>query len=170
MKKKIFVLIAGIMLFVVPTAMAYKPGDLELTLGGSGSNDEKFDDTVFDISAGLGCFVTPHLEGIYRQEISYTNSSNGDMWNGSTRLSFDYHFDLKCWHPYFGGNIGYLYGDTVDEQFVAGPEAGIKYFVNDTTFITGGIEYQVFFKDLGTSNNNFDNGRFVYILGIGFKF
>jgi hypothetical protein len=170
MKKQMFLLIMGLMLLVAPAAMAYKPGDLELALGGGGSNDESFDNTVFNIQAGLGCFVTPNLEGIYRQEISYSDSPGNHNLNGSTRLSFDYHFNLRPWYPYLGGNIGYVYGDTVEEQFIAGPEVGVKYFVNDTTFIAGGLEYQVLFKKIGNADNNFDSGRFVYILGIGFKF
>lgn len=114
--------------------------------------------------------MTPNLEGIYRQEISYADAPNSHNLNGSTRLSFDYHFNLKRWYPYLGANIGYVYGDTVEEQFVAGPELGVKFFVNDSTFIAGGIEYQFLFKDVGNVDNNFDNGRYVYILGIGFKF
>jgi len=74
------------------------------------------------------------------------------------------------WYPYLGVNIGYLYGDTVEEQFIAGPEGGVKVFVNDTTFITAGIEYQVLFESASDADDNFDDGRFVYILGIGFKF
>lgn len=46
----------------------------------------------------------------------------------------------------------------------------MKCFVNDTTFINGGIEYQFLFKDSEDADDNFDNGRFVYIIGIGFKF
>jgi len=168
------------MLFAVSSAMAYKRGDLEFTLGGGGSSDEEFEGTVANIQAGLGCFMTQNLEGTYRQEISFTNKSESesdgdnqsgrDRWNGSTRLSFDYHFDLGAWYPYLGGNIGYVYGDTVKEQFIAGPEAGVKFFVNDTTFINAGIEYQFLFKDSKEANDNFDKGRFIYILGIGFKF
>jgi hypothetical protein len=72
--------------------------------------------------------------------------------------------------PYLGANIGYLYGDSVEEQFIAGLEGGVKYFVNDTTFITGGVEYQFLFKDTDEVDDNYDDGRFVYIVGIGFKF
>jgi len=46
----------------------------------------------------------------------------------------------------------------------------VKYFVNKTTFITAGIEYQVLFEDTDQADDNFDDGRFVYLLGIGFTF
>lgn len=69
-----------------------------------------------------------------------------------------------------GFNIGYLYGDTVKEQFIAGPDGGVKYFVNHTTSILCGIEYQVLFTEANEVDDNFDDGRFVYVLGIGFTF
>jgi len=170
MKKLTLALIAVSMLFAVPNAMTYEKGDLELTLGGSGSSDDSFDGTVFNIEAGLGYFITQNLETIWRQGVSYADIPGDDYWNASTRLSFDYNFDLKKWYPYLGANIGYLYDDTVGEQFIAGPESGVKFFINDTTFIIAGIEHQFLFEDTKNADDKFDNGRFAYLLGIGFKF
>ncbi len=170
MKKLIFMIIIVSIFFVVPNAMAYKEGDLELTLGGNGSSDEQFNGTVFNIEAGLGYFMSKNFETIWRQGISYADAPGSNNWNGSTRFSLDYHFDLSRLYPYLGANIGYLYGDTVEEQFIAGPEGGIKYFVNTKTFITCGVEYQFFFKNKDEADENYNDGRFVYILGIGFKF
>ncbi|RJP76980.1 MAG: hypothetical protein C4522_16550 [Desulfobacteraceae bacterium] len=170
MKKLTIILIAISMLFAVSNAIAYQKGNYELTLGGSGSNDESFDGAVFNIEAGLGYFITQNFEAVLRQGISYADIPGDDNWNGSTRVSFDYNFDMGNWFPYLGVNIGYLYGDTVEEQFIAGPEAGAKFFVNETTFINAGIEYQFLFEDADEADNNFDDGRYVYMLGIGFKF
>jgi hypothetical protein len=170
--KKLIVLLAVVsMLMVASPATAYKQGDLELTLGGNGSSDESFDGTVVNFEAGLGYFLTQNLEAIWRQGISYADVAHSDdNWNGSTRLSFDYNFGMERFYPYLGANIGYLYGDTVEEQFIAGPEGGVKYFVNDTTFVTAGIEYQFLFKNRDEADENYNDGRFVYLLGIGFKF
>lgn len=170
MGKFIAIVIAVSMFFASPCALAYREGDLELTLGGSGSSDESLDGTVFNIEAGLGYFMTQNFEAIYRQGISYADAPGGNIWNGSTRLSFDYNFAMGTGYPYIGANFGYLYGDTVKEQFIAGPEFGLKYFVNKTTFINFGLEYQFLFDDTKDADNNFDDGRFVYILGIGVKF
>ena len=46
----------------------------------------------------------------------------------------------------------------------------MKFFVNTTTFITAGIEYQFLFEGTNDADDNFDDGRFVYLLGIGFTF
>jgi len=172
MKKRMFMLIVVSIsiLLVAPNATAYQQGEYELTMGGSGSSDDSFDGTVFNIEAGLGYFMTQNFEAVWRQGISYADIPGDDNWNASTRLSFDYNFDMRGWYPYLGFNIGYLYGDTVEEQFIAGPEGGVKYFVNSTTFITAGIEYQFLFEDTKDADDNFDDGRFVYLLGIGFKF
>ena len=158
------------MFFVVPTAMAYTEGDFELTLGGNGSSDESLDGTVFNFEAGLGYFMTQNVEAVWRQGISYADIPGDDNWNASTRFALDYNFDMEKWHPYLGVNIGYLYGDTVKEQFIAGPEGGVKFFVNKTTFVMAGIEYQFLFEDASDADDNFDDGRFVYLLGIGFTF
>ncbi|MDA3897508.1 MAG: hypothetical protein PF482_15335 [Desulfobacteraceae bacterium] len=173
MKKLMFTLIVVSIsiLLVTPTAMAYQQGDYELTLGGNGSSDESLDGTVLNFEAGLGYFLTRNFEAIWRQGISYVDIAHGDdKWNASTRLSLDFNFGAGSLYPYLGANIGYLYGDTVEEQFIAGPEGGVKYFVNDTTFITAGIEYQFLFEDTDEVDDNYNDGRFVYLLGIGFKF
>ncbi len=170
MKKLFFLLVVISMLFVVPVAIAFEPGDFELTLGGSGSSDESFDGTTFNIEAGLGYFMTENFEAVWRQGVSYADRPGNDDWNASSRVAFDYNFDLGTWYPYLGVNIGYLYGDTVEEQFIAGPEGGVKIFANDTTFILAGIEYQFLFEDADEAEDNFDDGRFVYLLGIGFTF
>lgn len=170
MKKIISILITVSILLTAPRALAYREGDLELVLGGSGSSDESFEGTVFNLEAALGYFMSPNIETTWRQGVSFADAPGGNNWNGSTRLAFDYHFVLEGWYPYLGANIGYLYGDTVKEQFIAGPELGVKYFVNRTTFINGGIEYQFLFRNVKDADDNFNDGRFVYILGIGVRF
>lgn len=163
-------LITVSILFTAPGALAYREGDLELVLGGSGSSDESFEGTVFNMEAALGYFMTRDIEATWRQGISFADAPDGHDWNGSTRLAFDYHLALGGWYPYLGANFGYLYGDTVKEQFIAGPELGVKFFVNKTTFINCGLEYQFLFSDTKEADDNFDDGRFVYIIGIGVKF
>ncbi len=65
--------------------------------------------------------------------------------------------------PYIGANFGYSYGEGVSDAWRLGPEVGLKYFVNETTYLYGNMSYEF---DL---NDGFDNGGFVYGVGIGFK-
>jgi hypothetical protein len=47
-----------------------------------------------------------------------------------------------------------------------GLEGGLKYFVNSTTFVLGRLEYQWLLDD---DEEGFDDGQWVYVVGIGFK-
>ena len=111
-----------------------------------------------------------NLGAVARQGIAVADTKGGSDWNGSTRLGVDYYFDLGVWQPYAGATIGYIYGDNVKDSFIAGPEAGVKYFVNETTYLNAGVEYDFIFDDANNADDGWKDGRFVYSLGIGFKF
>jgi hypothetical protein len=149
---------------------ALDQGTREFTLVGSGSSDEDFDATTLSVEAGYGYFFTDNMEIVLRQGLAYAELPGDDDWNASTRLALDYNFGMDPVYPFLGANIGYLYGDTVEEQFVAGPEAGLKFFANEAAFLFGLIEYEFLFEDADEAEENFDDGRFVYSLGIGFIF
>lgn len=171
MKKLIGLLMIGILVLPIAAQAGFEAGNKELQLVGSGSSDKDFDNSIFSTEISFGYFFTPNLEGLIRQGIGFAdNEGSGSDWNGSTRLALDYHFDLDAWQPYIGAILGYLYGDNTVESFVAGPEVGIKYFVNQTTFINLGVEYEFIFEDADEADDAFDDGRFVFLLGIGFKF
>ena len=52
----------------------------------------------------------------------------------------------------------------------AAPEGGLKWFLNNTTFVYGMVEYQIFLDKHSNVNNAFNDGVFVYTLGIGVRF
>jgi len=159
-------------LFIVPFTAAsaeFKMGDKELTLSGSGTSDKDFDNTIFSADIGFGYFYNKYLEAVLRQNVAVVDIPGGSDWNGSTRVGADFNFDLQNWRPFLGATIGYLYGESVDESFIAGPEAGIKAFVNDTTFILASVGYDFLFDEADEAEDAFDDGRFIYNLGIGFK-
>ncbi|PKN11848.1 MAG: hypothetical protein CVU69_10240 [Deltaproteobacteria bacterium HGW-Deltaproteobacteria-4] len=170
MWRKIFVLALLGFLLAPGAAMAqFQMGDMELTLNGNGSSDNDFDATVTSVELSLGYFMNANLEGIVRQGVSYIDVPGDNIWNGSTRLGLDYHFDLQMWQPFVGASIGMIYGDMVKDQFIAGPEVGIKAFVNTTTFILASVEYDVLFEDADEVDDQFSDGRYVYNLGVGFR-
>ncbi|MDA8404508.1 MAG: hypothetical protein M0Z56_09990 [Desulfobacteraceae bacterium] len=154
---------------VTRNAEAFQKEHKELILSGNGTSDARFDGTIFAASGSLGYFLTDNFEALIRQDISYSKTSGSSgLWNGGTRFGIDYHFNIAALYPFVGANVGYLYGDTLEEQFVAGPQTGVKFFANSTTFILGMVEYEFFFKSTSKAGDNFDNGRFVYNIGIGF--
>ena len=174
--KKFTLILLGTLLICWPLAanaqvddFQYAPGDMEFTLAGSGTNDEDFDGTTLSVEGGFGYFLTESWEAFLRQGFAFSDVPGGSDWNASTRVGIDYNFDFGRLKPLLGVSIGYLYGDDVEEQFIAGPEAGLKYFVNETTFIKLLAEYEFLFDDADEADENFDDGRFVYTVGIGFK-
>ena len=171
MWRKIFVVaMLGFLLAPCAAMAQFQMGDKELTLSGNGSSDDQFDNTAFSMEAGLGYFPSNNLEILLRQGVSVLDVPGDNLWNGSTRLGLDYHFDLQTWQPFLGVSIGAIYGDNVKDQFIAGPEVGVKAFVNTTTFILASVEYQILFDDTDEIDDLYDDGRYVYNIGIGFKF
>jgi len=153
-------------------AAAQDPGNWEFTLAGTGFSDNDFDTTSLGVDLGLGFHLDPLVFGV-RQSLSYnTAEAVDDIWSGSTRLFADLEFRFGSIAPFIGANVGYVYGDLVDDQFIAGPEAGLKLYVGDDhdTFIFGRVEYQFFFEDSDDAEDAFDDGQFVYTIGVGFRF
>ena len=148
-------------------------GSWELTLAGTGSSNKDFDEHAIGFSGGLGYFVLDALELSLRQTVTYVKSSDTNATDGSTTFALDWHFPLGEDHrlvPFVGGNVGYFYGDTVSDSLEYGPEAGVKYFVNTTTFLYFRVEYEFFSHVSGSSANNSENQQWVYGVGIGFRF
>lgn len=154
-------------------AMAQQHSPWELTLGGNAENGRRFDGVTGGITGSLGYFFGDNFEAALRQNVSYSDL-NGVSLDGGTDVAADLHFplgDQGQFAPYVGANIGYLYGENgFHDTFEAGPEGGLKVFVNTTTFIFVSVQYEFFFTEGHANHNNFSNGQFVYDLGIGFRF
>lgn len=151
----------------------FDAGNWELTLAGQGQNDRDFNTTAFSVQGSIGYFFTDNLEVALRQTVGYgdgpSTGSNGSAWNAATDLALDWHFDLGRWQPFVGANIGYVYGDNVNDTWEAGPEAGVKYFITQTAFVQLMAQYEFFFKSGNTSTDSLSDGAFFYSLGLGVK-
>jgi hypothetical protein len=172
LRKVVLGSLAALALMIVPAAAQaqFSQGDWVLTLGGSGSSDNDFIDNDFEFDGSLSYFVSDQIGVGVRQGVSFNDvEGSDDDWNASTVVFADFHFNLGRWQPFIGAEIGYLYGDNVDDTWIAGPEGGVKYFVNSTTFIYGMVEYQFFFEDTDELDSSFDDGQFVYSLGLGVR-
>ena len=179
MLRKGFIVAALAALFSLPTATkAEVTNPWELTLGGGASNSNDFDGFTGSLNGSIGYYFTENLELSVRQSITYSDlvaDADGDSssWNASTRVAFDIHFPLgDRGHivPFVGANIGFIYGQGVDDTFAAAPEAGVKVYLNSTTFVFVLAEYQFFFETGGDADDAFDDGAFVYTVGLGFRF
>jgi hypothetical protein len=169
MLRKLMVVAALALLPAAAAHAQFQAGDWELTLSGQGSNGPDFNGTQWSVEGNIGYFFTKELEVGLRQTIGYSDLVPGTAWNGSTRVAVDYNFDMGRWVPYIGANVGYVYGDGVHDSWLAGPEGGIKFFVNSTTFVQLGVEYQFFFDQGSDASSAFSDGQFLYSLGVGFR-
>ena len=143
-----------------------KQGDFELTLSGTGITGSPGGGLDFGVSASLGYFLTDNLELGVRQKAAYTDINIAGAFFGQTQLAADFNFALGSrWQPFIGAQFGYQYGDLVSDSLEAGPEAGIRFFVNQSTFIFFTAEYDFFFN-----SHSSDDDQFVFALGIGFRF
>jgi hypothetical protein len=139
----------------------FEAGNYALELSGTGSNDQDFRTGAASVQLNLGYFLSKEIEVGVRQGLIW--SDGGSAWSGQTNAAIDYHFDMDRWQPYIGANIGYVYGDNVSDDWIAGPELGVKYFVNATTFIDANVAYEFNLEE------GLDDGGFLYTLGLGFK-
>lgn len=172
MLRKVIVIAALCLLPVVARAQSAH-GPFELELGGSGSNGPNFNGFDAAIDGSFGYFFTDVFEVSLKQTAAY-NDIGGVGWNASTRVGLDANIplgDSGQFMPYVGANIGYAYGHPFHDTFEAAPEAGLKMFVNATTFVYVSVEYQFFFdQHTSSAGAAFHNGEFLYGLGLGFRF
>ena len=139
----------------------FEEGDWTLQLSGAGANDQDFESGQVAIQFDLGYFLTKELNVGLRESINWTDG--GSFWSLGSFAYVDYHFDMDRWQPFIGWNIGKACGDIENDDWFTGPEAGVKYFVNTTTFIQGIVQYEFNLEE------GIDDGAFQYALGVGFK-
>jgi hypothetical protein len=182
MKRNGFLVAALATLLALPAVTkAAVENPWELTLGGGASNSNDFDGFTGNINGQIGYYFSETFELALRQTIQYTDiggaQGEGSAWNGSTRVAFDIHFPLGDTRdrfplvvPFVGANIGYIYGQSVNDTWAAAPEVGVKLYLDERTFLFVLAEYQFFFEDADNADDAFDDGAFVYTIGLGFRF
>ncbi len=146
-------------------------GTWELTLSGSGASNQDVNAGNAALQGSIGYYLLDQLEIQGRQTVSYNDSDTGGTnVTASSAVALDYHFDLDRFQPFIGVGVGYAYGKDANDTGFAGPEAGLKYFVKNDVFLYGLVQYQFFFDSADEADNNFDDGSFLYGVGIGFTF
>jgi len=151
---------------LVAPAMAraeFKQRDWDLTVSGSGANDRDFRTFTASATAGVGYFFTDQIEVGLRPSVNI--SDGGSQYNWNIGVFGDYHFDLGGgWVPFIGANLGYSFGGgDFEDGWTAGPEGGVKYFINSSTYVYGIVQYEF------NLNRGFDSGGFLYGLGLGVR-
>lgn len=167
---KVMLIAAGLLCLPLAAQAVPVAGDRELTLSGSGSSDRDFDNNSLGATLEYGVYFTDRTEVGIRQSFSVADRPGDTSWSGATRVYADYHFGGPTWVPYVGASVGGFYGEDIDETFAAGPELGVKYYVQPNTFILAQAEYQFLFDDADEVDDSFDDGVFLYNFGVGMNF
>jgi hypothetical protein len=165
MLRKLYLVPVLALLLVPAVASAqFEQGNFSLELAGDGGTDHDWTEASAGISFELGYFVSKELMVGVRQGISWSDAGGpGSFMDGSTRIVANYHFDMDKWQPYVGASLGYAYGDLTEDDWFAGPELGVKYFVNSTTYVDLVVAYDFLLCE------GLDEGSYRYGLGIGFR-
>ena len=171
-------LLSVLSLVALSTAATAEPGDMppytldpgphagnwEGTLTGTGQSDNEFDRSNFGVTGSVGHYFTKNFILTFKQGLQYGSKGDANLVNGRSVFQAAYQWDLARWQPYLGMNIGAVYGAGIKDDGVIGPEGGIKYFVNESTFLFGSIAYEA---RIGHCCND---GTIPYALGVGFDF
>ena len=93
-----------------------------------------------------------------------------DPWAATTAPFVHYHFlgsQESRVVPFLGAFVGAVWNDD-DITGTLGPDAGLKFFVTDDTFIQTKYRYEWFFDDFDETDDQADDGNHVVSLGIGY--
>ncbi len=159
---------------VFPAASALaapQEGSREFSISGSGASSKDFDNTSIGLNGQMGWYVTNEVSvGVQQTANIAALQSNNNTWSASTLGYADYNFGKDAIVPFAGANLGYIYGESVKNTGSTGLQTGLKFYVNNTTFIKTQIQYEWLFSSNDNNNDGFDNGVFLYSVGVGFNF
>jgi hypothetical protein len=142
-----------------------RQGDWEAFIGGSGTSDDKFNRNAIGVNGSIGYYALKWLPVSLRQSFVATFGDHvNDNFQYSTTGAVDLQAPLGRFQPFIGGFGGYAYG--ANYTWLTGPEAGIKFYVNESTFIQGLFQYGL----IADKNFEWDDGVAVYTIGAGFNF
>jgi opacity protein-like surface antigen len=140
-------------------------GDWEATFGGTGASTDEFEENRFGLSGSAHYYFTKWLPvGLRQTFVTDFGGNVEDEWGGVTRISVDLQAPLGRFQPFIGVVGGYQYGETFEDDYVYGPEAGVKFWLNESTFIYGQGEYLI------VGSDDFDEGNALYSFGFGLNF
>lgn len=110
------------------------------------------------------------LEKIFNPEVSFSDIPEEKVWDDTTRLIVDYYFGSGEITPLVGISMGYVQKENEKKQLLARPKIGLKYYMNPSTYLYGLLEYQLLFDETARLPDVYDDGEFVYGIGLGLTF
>jgi hypothetical protein len=164
-----FFALLAVMLVTTPAQSAPVGGDNEVEAAAGFFHAQGSDSGSFNVDLQFGRYLTPGWEIGIRQALNYNFIDDGrDSWVATTTpfLVYNFHFNDYV-IPFLGVAAGIAYNDN-DITGTLGPQAGVKIFLSDQTYLGLRYRYEWFFNKLNRADNNADQGNHVATIGIGF--
>ena len=162
-------ILIGWLLGDAPVMAASTDGASELQVSAGFFHAQGSDSGSLNADLSYGYYLTPGWQLGIRQALNYNFIDDSrDFWLASTTPFVNYNFRVTdIIVPYLGGFIGLVWNDR-DATGTIGPQAGVKFFVHDSTFLNLGYRYEFFFSRIDAIDNNASHGNHVFNVGIGF--
>ena len=129
----------------------------------------KFNNGSLHIDASYARYFTPWFNvGLRQGFVTSFRHNTTDRWLGTTYPSVEFLYNTRPDQvdvPYVNLGVGLAWNDQGSAGLVA-PGAGLKFFLNEQTYIALGYNYLFLFNDVG---NTFDNGINSVRAGFGFN-
>lgn len=149
----------------------FQQGDWDVLLSGSGGSNHNWSGGNASATASVGYLFTDSLELSLRQSFSMSDSRGSEnTHSGATAVAFDVHLGMGPLVPFLGVNFGRVYGDGVDDTWIAGPEGGVKWFLKRDAYLLAMADYQIQFDTSSDFDDGWHEGVFVYTVGFGLTF
>ena len=158
-----------LILFSTPISAAPVGGNSEIEGAAGFFHAQDSDSGALSADVSYGYYLTPGWEIGFRQALNYNFVDDArDAWVATTTPFLNYNFQLtERVIPFLGAFIGAAWNDR-DATGTLGPNAGVKFFLSDQTYLGLKYRYEWFFNSLKRAGRNADNGNHVFNLGIGF--
>ena len=167
----VFATALALPLAVTGTKMVYAApvaGDNEIEVSGGFFHAQDSDTGSFNADIAYGYYLTPGWEIGFRQALNYNFVDDGrDAWLATTTPFIIYNFNLGRFVPFLGLAGGVVWNDR-DVTGTLGPQAGVKIFLADQTYLGLRYRYEWFFKSFKGVGDSASHGNHVGTIGIGF--
>lgn len=144
-------------------------GDHEIEVAGGLFHAQDSDTGALNADIAYGYYLTPGWQLALRQALNYNFiDDKRDVWTATTAPVLNYHFHFSDRVlPFVGGFIGAVWNDR-DATGTLGPNAGLKVFLTDQTYLGLRYRYEWFFDRIKTIDDNASHGNHVFNIGLGF--
>jgi hypothetical protein len=141
----------------------------EMLIGAAGDSNDRLTSGGFRMAGAVGYYALDSVVLSLRQDVAFSDTGD-DTSSASTRFAADLVATTGRFRPFIGANLGYAYGESINETSTLAPEIGARWYVRDGAFVHFIAEYQFFFTKTEDRTEIFHDGALVYSIAVGVTF